>query len=245
MLPAAVALLAAFAFPRLARGAKDATMRVSWSPQAARCQQDTTGLKEYLNSDYYYRGETVDGKGYYSRNVDAATLNGKQYAMYLYYDVGDDGDEEGWGTWAAKDDTMRVSWSPQAVACQEEWMVGHVASINGDYFYQEDRSDGRAYYARGPNLADSFFQMAPDDDPDKFFCVSGSAGGAGGGSSKQMEKKKGGEDYNSEEYMEDWCGNDLSCKHTTTLSWDGLCTGTMALGWAQQAGVHDQEVEQG
>lgn len=99
--------------------------------------------------------------------------------------------------------------------------------------------------AGGPNLADSFFQMAPDDDPDKFFCVSGSAGGAGGGSSKQMEKKKGGEDYNSEEYMEDWCGNDLSCKHTTTLSWDGLCTGTMALGWAQQAGVHDQEVEQG
>ena len=55
--------------------------------------------------------------------------------------------------------------------------------------------------AGGPNLADSFFQMAPDDDPDKFFCVSGSAGDAGGGSSKQMEKKKGGEDYNSEEYI--------------------------------------------
>eukprot|EP00729_Bicosta_minor_P012819 gene12819-11695_t len=81
MLAVAVAVLATFTFPRLARGAKDDMMRVSWSPQAADCQQDTTGLKAYLNSDYYYRGETVDGKGYYSRNVDSATLNGKPYEM--------------------------------------------------------------------------------------------------------------------------------------------------------------------
>eukprot|EP00729_Bicosta_minor_P012821 gene12821-11697_t len=84
MLAVAVAVLATFTFPRLARGAKDDTMRVSWSPQAAECQQDETGLKEYLNSHYYYRGETVDGKGYYSRNIDSATLNGKQYEMYLF-----------------------------------------------------------------------------------------------------------------------------------------------------------------
>lgn len=60
--------------------------------------------------------------------------------------------------------------------------------------------------AGGPDLADSFFQMDPDDDLDKFFDASGSAGGAGGGSSKQTEKEKGGEDY---KYMEDWRDTDL------------------------------------
>eukprot|EP00729_Bicosta_minor_P026691 gene26691-8066_t len=85
MVAAAVVLLATFAFP-LARGAEDDTMQVSWSPQKAECQQDVTGLKDYLNSDYYYQGETVDGRGYYAHSADSALLNGKQYEMYLYYD---------------------------------------------------------------------------------------------------------------------------------------------------------------
>lgn len=94
MVAAAVALLATFTVP-LARGAKDDTMQVRWSPQATECQQET-GLKEYLNSDYYYRGETVDGKGYYSRTIDSVLLNGEQYEMYLYYEQGEVLGERSW-----------------------------------------------------------------------------------------------------------------------------------------------------
>eukprot|EP00729_Bicosta_minor_P005012 gene5012-29836_t len=212
MLAAAVALVATFAFPRVARGAKDDTMRVSWSPQAAACQQET-GLKEYLNSDYYYRGETVDGKGYYSRDVDSALLGGKPYEMYLYAEQANFHDAFiKWVVkaahavplrpWAiglalasptipacichlrgriatsllqtqsgmlaaavalvaicafprlargAKDDTMRVSWSPQGAACQQETELKEY--LNSDYYYRGETVDGKGYYSRNVDSA--------------------------------------------------------------------------------------------
>eukprot|EP00729_Bicosta_minor_P024564 gene24564-29779_t len=86
MLAVAVALLATFTFPRLARGAKDDTMRVSWVPKDPDCKAQ--GYENWLNGDYHYRGVTVDGRSYYSRSIDAFMVDGTTYTtMYLYFHV--------------------------------------------------------------------------------------------------------------------------------------------------------------
>eukprot|EP00729_Bicosta_minor_P021461 gene21461-27944_t len=56
---------------------------------------------------------------------------------------------------------MRVSWVPQDPACSpddiNEGSAEHLAQINGDYFYQGDRSDERAYYVRNFDAATEVF----------------------------------------------------------------------------------------
>lgn len=44
--------------------------------------------------------------------------------------------------------------------------------------------------AGGPNLADSFFQMAPDDDPDKFFVYLAALAVQGVGQASKWKRKK-------------------------------------------------------